>query len=132
MTPANLTDGESHPAAWTQALSGSAAEGVIAAVGEHWSTAAVFGTKAEGDQSFVVPGHAAVLTGFTRCQQADTISLCRSHHLLRKSEDQPLQVRVSVQGRGGLEGGVENVHPSKVMDSLRRRQSERLPLVEEL
>ena len=119
MTPPNLPDGEPHPASQANALDGAAAEGVIAAVGEHWCAAPVFGTEVEGDEPIVVPRRTGALLWIMGCHEAHMIALCRFHHLAGEAEDPLLKVRVPVQGRGGLERGVKHIHPSKVMDSLR-------------
>ena len=102
MTPPNLPDGEPHSASQANALDGAAAEGVIAAVGEHRRAAPGFGAEAEGDEPFVVPGHAVGLIGVSRGQQADTIAFGRFHHLSRQMESQPLKMRVPMKGRGVL------------------------------
>ena len=61
MAPSHLTDGEPHPASHANALDGAAAQGVIAAIGEHRRAAPVFGTEAEGDEPLLVPGCAGGL-----------------------------------------------------------------------
>ena len=59
------------------------------------------------------------------------IALGCFHHLSGQAEDQPLKMRVPMKGRGVLERGVEHIHLSKVMDSLRDRQGDRLASVGE-